>query len=137
MVRLAPGPAAIIDEVPAGRLYKDGDIVIGAADRAVPERRKLAFAGIVSVAIAIDERGEIAGDPVIEIDGPARQDAATASSIADFVADAVGDVSTGCREGERRDPDAVETAVRAGDPRHRASGVWGKKPACHVLVVEV
>ena len=28
MVRLAPGPAKIIDDVPAGRLYKDGDIVI-------------------------------------------------------------------------------------------------------------
>ena len=28
MVRLAPGPAEIIDEVPAGRLYRDGDIVI-------------------------------------------------------------------------------------------------------------
>ena len=65
MVRLAPGPAEIVDEVPAGRLYRDGDIVIE-ADRALAERRKLAFAGIVSVAIAIDEHGEIAGDPIID-----------------------------------------------------------------------
>ena len=69
MVRLAPGPAAIIDEVPVGRLYRDGDIVIGTSDRALPERRKLAFAGLVSVAIAIDGRGEIAGDPVIDLMG--------------------------------------------------------------------
>ena len=70
MVRLAPGPAEDHrHHVPVGRLYKDGNIVIETGDRAVPERRKLAFAGIVSVAIAIDEQGEIAGDPVIETMG--------------------------------------------------------------------
>src|SRR5829696_10316450 len=54
VVRLAPGRAEIVDDVPAGRLYKDGDITIDSTERAVPERRKLAFAGLVSVAIAID-----------------------------------------------------------------------------------
>ena len=28
LVRLAPGPAGIIDEVPAGRLYKDGSLLV-------------------------------------------------------------------------------------------------------------
>ena len=69
VVRLAPGRAEIVDDVPVGRLYKDGDIIIDSTERAVPERRKLAFAGIVSVAIAIDRRGEVAGEPVIDIMG--------------------------------------------------------------------
>ena len=35
LVRLSPGPAEIIDNVPAGRLYKDGNIVIAAGERAL------------------------------------------------------------------------------------------------------
>jgi ribonuclease J len=135
VVRLAPGPAEIIDEVPTGRLYRDGDIVIGPGERAVPERRKLAFTGIVSVAIAVDDKGEIAGDPVIEVMGlPERT--RQGESIPDLIADAVGDVLDGMPRAKRRDPEAVEqTVVRT--IRSTVQQLWGKKPACHVLVVEV
>src|SRR3954464_7506054 len=47
LVRLAPGGAAIIGEVPAGRLYKDGSLLIGAEQRTVADRRRLGFSGIV------------------------------------------------------------------------------------------
>jgi ribonuclease J len=135
MVRLAPGPAEIIDEVPSGRLYRDGGIVIDSADRAVPERRKLAFAGIVSVAIAIDDRGEIAGDPIIDIMGlPSRT--RRGEAMAEIVADAVGDVLDGLAKPKRRDPETVENAVERAI-RGTVNEVWGKKPACHVLVIEV
>ena len=69
LVRLAPGGAAMIDEVPAGRLYKDGSLLIGAEQRTVADRRRLGFAGIVSVALALTERGELAGDPEVELIG--------------------------------------------------------------------
>jgi ribonuclease J len=135
VVRLAPGPADIIDEVPTGRLYRDGDIVVGAGERAMPERRKLSFTGIVSVAIAIDGKGEVAGDPVIEAMGlPARS--RRGESIPDLIADAVGDVLEGMPRARRRDPEAVEQAVVRAI-RGTVQGLWGKKPACHVLVVEV
>ena len=135
MVRLAPGRAEIIDDVPAGRLYRDGDIMICGSDRAIPERRKLSMAGIVSVAIAIDERGEIAGDPVIDMMG---LPSATrrGEPIADLVAETVGQVLDGLPRARRRDPDAVEKAVDRAI-RGTLQGIWGKKPACHVLVVEV
>ena len=135
VVRLAPGPAEITGEVPTGRIYKDGDIVVSSSERAMPERLKLSFAGIVSVAIAIDERGEIAGDPVIEVMGlPTRS--RKGEPIADLIADAVGDVLDGLPRGRRRDPDAVEQAV-VRTVRSTVQQVWGKKPACHVLVLEV
>ena len=57
LVRLAPGAAGIIDEVPAGRLYKDGALLVEAEERTVPDRRRLGFAGIVSVALAVTEQG--------------------------------------------------------------------------------
>ena len=41
-----------IDEVPAGRLYKDGSLLVSAEERTVADRRRLGFAGVVSVALA-------------------------------------------------------------------------------------
>jgi ribonuclease J len=135
MVRLAPGRAEIIDDVPAGRLYRDGDIVIESSDRALPERRKLAFAGLVSVAIAIDGRGELAGDPVIDIMGlPAKT--RKGDPLPELVADAVADVLDGLSKPKRRDTEAVEKAVERA-VRGTVNEVWGKKPACHILVIEV
>ncbi|WP_230531904.1 ribonuclease J [Microvirga roseola] len=135
LVRLAPGPAEIVDNIPAGRLYRDGNIVIGANERALPERRKLAFAGIVSVAIAIDERGEIAGDPIVDAMGLPEKNR-EGRDLTDIVADAVADLLDGLSKAKRRDPDAVENAVHRA-VRAAVNQHWGKKPACHVLVIEV
>ncbi|MBZ6074975.1 ribonuclease J [Microvirga puerhi] len=135
LVRLAPGLAEIIDRLPAGRLYKDGNIVIAAGERALPERRKLAFAGIVTVAIAIDDRGELAGDPIVDAMGLPEKNR-QGEIMLDLIADVVGDVLKGLPKARRRDPEAVETAVHRG-VRSAVNEAWGKKPACHVLVVEV
>src|SRR5499427_5270818 len=56
LVRLSPGPATIVDEVPAARLYKDGKLVVEAAGRTVSLRRRLAYNGMVSVALALTEK---------------------------------------------------------------------------------
>ncbi len=135
VVRLAPGKPEIVDDVPTGRLYKDGDLLIDASDRAIPERRKLAFAGIVSVAIAIDEKGEVAGDPIIDLMGVPSL-TRRGEPIDELIADAVEEVLRSLPRARRRDPDAVEDAVKRAI-RAAVQNVWGKKPACHVLVVEV
>jgi ribonuclease J len=134
LVRLSPGPAEIVDSVPTGRLYRDGNIVIGAGERALPERRKLAFAGIVTVAIAIDDRGELVGDPVIDAMGlPDRN--RQGRDLTDIIADTVADLLDGLSKAKRRDPEAVENAVHRA-VRAAVNQEWGKKPACHVLVIE-
>ena len=63
LLRLAPGGRRNIDEVPAGRLYKDGSLLVKAEERTVADRRRLGFAGMVSVALALTDRGELLGDP--------------------------------------------------------------------------
>lgn len=135
LVRIAPGRAEIDDHVPSGRLYRDGEIVVPALDRAIPERRKLAFAGIVSVAIAIDKKGEFVGDPAIDQMGLPEL-SRSGEPLADIVDDAVIDTLKGLSRAIRRDPDAIEDAV-ARAVRGALRNVWGKKPACHVAVLEV
>ncbi|WP_133770048.1 ribonuclease J [Enterovirga rhinocerotis] len=135
LVRLAPGRPEIRDHVRAGRLYRDGDIVIPALDKAIPERRKLAFAGIVSVAIAMNKKGEFVGEPAVDQLGLPEL-TRSGDKLIDVVDDAILDCIKGLSRAVRRDPDAVEDAV-ARAIRGALRNVWGKKPACHVMVVEV
>src|SRR6202040_3252584 len=51
LVKLGPGDPSIIEQLPSGRLYKDGSILEDSKSRAVVERRRLAFAGCAFVAI--------------------------------------------------------------------------------------
>jgi len=135
MVRLAPGEPDVVDTVPAQRLLKDGSLLIEEAARVVPERRRLAFAGIVSVAIALDDRGHIVGDIQMDMAGVPEQDA-MGEDLAELVEETVIDCVEGLPKARRRDPDAVaESVTRA--IRGTLNGKWGKKPMCHVLVVTV
>jgi ribonuclease J len=135
VVRLAPGPAQVIDQVEAGRVYQDGRIYIGEESRAIADRRKLAFAGIVSVAVALSGRGDLVGDPWIDMTGLPEQ-AGPKESMEDCVADAVDSAMSSLPKARRRDPAAVEQAIQRS-VRGAVNNVWGKKPLCHVLVLQV
>ncbi|MGE0595172.1 MAG: ribonuclease J, partial [Hyphomonadaceae bacterium] len=56
LIRLAPGPAAVIDEVPAGRLYLDGLVLADPEDNAFRDRRRLGAEGVITVALALSEK---------------------------------------------------------------------------------
>ncbi|MBL8590681.1 MAG: ribonuclease J [Methylobacteriaceae bacterium] len=135
LVRLAPGEPHIVDQMPAGRLYKDGDLLVAAADDVVRQRQKLAFAGVVSVAVAITAKGDVAGDPDVTFMG-LPQRSREGAAMDEIVDKAVFQTLDGLPRGKRRDADtlagAIERAVRAA-----VNAAWGKKPVVHVLVVEV
>lgn len=135
IVRLAPGEPAIVSQAYAGRVYKDGRILTDMVDAALVERRKLAFAGIVTVAIAIDTKGEVVTDPEVVITGLPVKDS-TKEPILELVQDVVDDCVDALSARQRRDPvlvrNAVERAVRGA-----VREVWNKKPICQVLVLAV
>ena len=135
LLKLAPAGPAIIDEVPAGRLYKDGSLLVDAAERTVPDRRRLSFAGIVSVALALTERGELIGDPEIECTGIPEKDA-DGNLIARQAFDAVLEAIDSMPRARRRDPEAVAEAARRA-VRAAVGSAWRKKPMCHVHVLTV
>ena len=135
MLRIAGGPAEIVDEVATGRMLKDGKVLIQQSESTISERRKLAFAGVVSIAIAIDELGDVASDPEIRFTGlPARDD--EGEPMAEVIRDTVLDCLDGLPRPKRRDAGAVATAVERA-VRAELNLVWGKKPVCHVSVLGV
>ena len=135
VVRLAPGKPEVVEHVRAGRLYKDGNVLIDSKDRAIPERRKLSQTGIVSVALAIDERGEVIGEPAVDIMGLPNR-GRSGEPLLDTVVDTVNRTLNGLSRGKMKDSEAVENAVDRA-VRSAVNEAWGKKPACHVQVVEV
>ena len=135
LLRLAPGDPTKIDEVPAGRLYKDGSLVVSAEERTVADRRRLGFAGMVSVALAVSGRGELICDPHVRLIGIPEADA-LGHSIEDIAYDAAVEAFESMPRGRRRDPEAVAEALRQAI-RAALAAAWNKKPACHVHVLEV
>jgi ribonuclease J len=135
MIRVAGGPAEIVDEVQSGRMLKDGKVLVPMSDQTIAERRRLAFAGVVTVALAIDERGEVATAPEVRYTGlPPRDDEGT--PMAEVLRDTVLDCLDGLARGKRRDHALVATAVERA-VRGELGLVWGKKPVCHVAVLGV
>jgi ribonuclease J len=134
LVRLAPD-ARVIDEVPAGRVYKDGALLVAADARTVADRRRLGFAGAVSVALALSEDGRLAADPEYDLIGIPERDR-DGGFMHEAVHDAIIETFESLPRGRRRDPDSVAEAVRRA-VRAAIAGRWGKKPMCHVHVLPV
>jgi ribonuclease J len=134
MVRLAPGKAQIIDEAPVGRLFRDGRLLVPAVDGPVRERRSLAFAGIVVVALVRSGRGEISPEAEIALDGVPSVDA-QGRPMRDIVRDAVEGTIASIPRDRRKDGEMVREAVRRS-VRSAVENAWGKRPIAKVLLVQ-
>jgi len=126
LVRLAPGKPGKFGEVRAGRLLLDGDIIAPADGEAMVMRRRLAFNGMVTVAVAAGKAKVAAlGLPLDE-------------DYAEFVAEAERDVVAALgrlSNAERRDSAKRTEAARLA--ARRAAQRWsGKKPQVQVMMLE-
>ena len=134
LVCLSPD-ARIIDEVPAGRVYKDGTLLVEADARTVADRKRLSFAGAISIALALTEDGQLADEPAYDLIGIPERDR-DGGFMHEAVHDAIIETFESLPRSRRRDPNAVAEAIRRAV---RAAVVqrWGKKPMCHVHVLAV
>jgi ribonuclease J len=135
LVRLAPGPAAVIDKVAAGRLHVDGKLIVPAVDGPVRPRRKLAFGGIVMVSLVLDDKGALVGGPTLVSDGLPQQ-SATDEDLNDLLLDIVDQAIFAMPPARRREDAPVVEIVRNA-VRREADALWGKKPVCRVVVHRV
>ncbi|HEY2180004.1 MAG TPA: ribonuclease J [Caulobacteraceae bacterium] len=136
MVRLAPGKAAIIDEVPAGRLYVDAGVVTEENGEALRERRHAAFNGVLAISIALDARGRIVAGPQVRSLGmPADDDDALEEALDELTEEAgraLGKLSTD----ERDDDNAVESML-SRTLKKAAFRIWKRRPVVETTVLRV
>jgi ribonuclease J len=132
LVRFHPGPAERIDEAPAGRLYKDGAVMLEEGSETLAQRRRLSHVGTVTVSLVLSGKGEVLGEPRIACFGLPESDTAGAP-MEDIVLEAAHGALDGIPRPRRKDSDVVGEAVRRA-VRAGVEAAWGKKPLCAVLV---
>jgi ribonuclease J len=132
MIRLAPGPAEIIDQVPFGRIFKDGKIIGAEEEVGIRDRRKLSYVGHVAVNVVLDDRYDLAGDPDLVAIGVAKFDRNGEPLEEIMLSAAIGAIESIPRV-RRKDLDLVAEAARRA-VRGAANDAWGKKPIVTVFV---
>ena len=135
MVRLSPGAAEIVDEIPAGRLVKDGRLVLPPQESGVTDRRRLSFAGIVMLTVTLSRAGDVVHEPQCALFGLPETDGSGTGFAALIEETAIGALRS-VPKTRRRDADLVADALRRA-ARAAAYRVWGKKPVCKVLVTQI
>ena len=135
VLRLAPGPAKIIDEAPYGRIYKDGRLIGDEDEMGITERRKLAWVGHVAVSILLDNQHKIYDDPEVVAFGLPEEDSQR-NLIEDLLYDAVMSAVDSIPRARRKDLELVREAARRA-VRAVANDVWGKKPVTTVFVTRI
>jgi ribonuclease J len=132
LVRLAPGPAEIVAHVPAGRLARDGDVVVALDGVSVQERRKLLWNGAATATLVIDGQGRAKAEPVVSLRGVEDTDGSLAEAVVAGLKEALADLSAA----ERRDDGRIEEAGRQAVRRVVRTHL-GKKPLTDVHIVRI
>ena len=135
ILRLAPGAPEVIGQAHHGRIYKDGNMIGDITEVGITNRRKLSFAGHVSVNILLDGRNDINRDPEVVAIGLPETDGQD-DDMEDILYDAVLGAVESIPRGRRKDLDGVRESIRRA-VRAAANEVWGKKPVVTVFVNRV
>lgn len=136
MVRLAPGRAEIIDEVPAGRLYVDGGVVTPENGEALRERRHAAFNGMLAVSIVLDGRNKIVSGPQVRGIGLTGDEE---YSLDDALDDLCEEAETAYKrlDGDAREIDeTIESAISRA-VKKAAFRIWERKPVVETTVLRI
>ncbi len=134
LMRLAPGPAQIVDQVHSGRLALDGDILRPVDSPVIRTRRRMVVNGSAVVTVVIDGKGGLVMPPRIGAAGlydPEEEDEVS-EALERAITAALHTLSRHDRHDDRATGEAVRRAARRTLQRE-----LGKKPVVEVQVVRL
>ena len=134
VVRLAPGPAQIIDEVPVGRIYLDGNALVHEEENHLRGRRKIAFSGYINVALVLDGAGRLRDDPVAHIHGIPDHLMDDDRILPEIVEDTIAELIDKLPKKQKLDEANLEQQIRR-TIRKLLADDWGKKPVIDVSIL--
>lgn len=134
LIRLAPGDAEILDEVPSGRLMLDGDRLVPEGAEGLIERKRLSFSGIIFATLCIDDAGAIVDGPVIAVKGLSETDGRMADESLEPLEEAASRAIESLKRTDRLDDEAVERAVGRA-LRKACETEFGLRPLIEVIVL--
>lgn len=134
LIRLAPGEAQILDEVPAGRLFLDGSRLVPEGAQGLIERKRLHNSGIIFATVSLDQAGRIVDGPVVIVKGLSETDGRVAEESLEILDDAAEAALAGLSKKDRSDDEAIERVM--GRALRKACDInFGLKPMIEVVVL--
>jgi ribonuclease J len=114
LVRLAPGPAMVIDEVPTGRLVLENQELIAAEDELFRTRRRLMNHGTILVGLVLDQYGALLASPRLSTFGAVdlEREPGLHDGVLNQIEDAIEDLDDDAVLDDERIRQAVRTSVR-------------------------
>lgn len=132
VIRLAPGPAGIVDHVTHGRLAVDGAALVATDSDVLRARRRLMFDGAAFVALVVDQSGHLVAEPRLQTTGIVDTDDELTAGLAALIRARVDDLPAGAR----RDDEAIRECVRL-TVRREIKRNQSKRPAIGVELVRI
>lgn len=133
MIRLAPGLPEVIDEVPAGRLYLDGRILLPQGEGVIRARHRLGEEGLIVVSLAFDKSSKPVGQPIVTVRGLPHEDN-DGDELIPIIEEAAGKVVTALPRPKLADDTQVESAMRRSI-RSELFPRWGKRGDIIVAII--
>jgi ribonuclease J len=135
VLRLAPGPAEIIDHVPAGRFGVDGKRLILVGGEVLRARKRIGFGGVAVATLVMNGKGQIIDEPQLSAPGVFDEEGADSGQF-DQAIDAMEEAVLALSPRARKDDDAVEEAALRG-LRSALNEATGKRPLVQIHVVRI
>jgi ribonuclease J len=132
LIRLAPGPVEVIDQVPAGRLHVDGQVLTSDKAGGMWERKKMAYNGHLSVSVVI-AKGKLEDGPLIVARGFSEEDGRPADESLEPLDEAAEQAMGALKRGDFGDDEKIEKALTRA-VRRAAEVQFGKRPLVDITI---
>jgi len=132
MVRLDRHGAALVDDIPVGRIASDGKSLLPLGGAVLQQRRRVGNDGSVVATLVVDRRGWLAAPPQLSLIGLAEANAEPAAALRDALADAMD----GLPASLRHDDGALREAARRV-LRRALNERFGKRPLIDIQLVRL
>ncbi len=132
LIRLDRSGAAIVDEIPVGRIASDGRSLVPIGGAVLQQRRRVAGDGSVVAALVVDRRGRLAAPPQISLVGLAEANAEPAAALNEALADAIEGLPAPLRHDDNALRDAARRVLRRA-----LNERFGKRPLIEIQLVRL
>lgn len=136
MLHIAANGPRIVTEVTHGRLYRDGNAVVGAQDGVVRDRKRMAMNGHIAVSVVLGDDGELIVESDVRATGAPRRTGRRGGTFEERIAAAVDDAISDAPRKKKLDDSALEDLVTQV-ARRTANKLWGKKPETVVFITRI
>jgi len=132
LIRLDPRGAAVVDEVPTGRIASDGKSLVPIRGNVLQQRRRISNDGSVVATLVVDRRGFLMAPPQVTMLGLAEAPAEPMTAMRDGLSEAMEAVPNPVRQDDNALRDLARRVLR-----RVCNERFGKRPLIEIQLVRL